>query len=412
MKISILTFLVLSFFSACSKSGGENPTTPAQEELVVYEPVAVSKEVTKKVYVHLMPWFEDKSTNDQVGKWGQHWTMGNKNPDNIGANGKREIAAHYYPLTGPYASSDPNIIEYQLLLMKLSGIDGVLIDWPGITKLYDYPLLVRNTEKFIEKIAKVGLKFAIVYEDQNINIAYNNNVITNKISAAKNDMAYLASNYFNKDSYIKEGNRPLLLVFGPQTFESESEWTQIFAGLTTKPSFYTLWNESHEAGANAQGEYAWVYKNHLSDLQGFYNKNYSGTKMASAYPGFKSFYTEGGWGTNPFQIDVSLQTFQTTLDLALQSNAPSVQLVTWNDYGEGTMLEPTQEFQFSFLTSLQQKLKVKDLQEKHLNAVWQLYQYRQKAKTNAALSKKLDQVFYYLVALKLNEAEKLLQTID
>lgn len=416
MKIDLLILIAIGICSACNKNGGDSSSAKDSDvndfEVVRYAPVPLTKEVDKKVYVHLMPWFEDKTTNDVPGKWGQHWTMNTKNPDILTATGKRDIAAHFYPLTGPYASGDADIIEYQLLLMKLSGIDGVLIDWPGITRLYDYPLLVRNTEKIIDKIKDVGLKFAVVYEDQNINIAFNNKVISDKITAAKKDMAYVSANYFSKDSYIKEGDAPLLLVFGPQTFETEAEWTQIFSGLNPKPSFYTLWNESHEAGSHARGEFAWVYKNHVHDLQAFYNKTYNGTKMASAYPGFQAFYTEGGWGTNPFHITTSLETFLTTLDLALQHAAPSLQLVTWNDYGEGTMLEPTQEFGFSFLTSLQQKLKVKAIQEKDLQMVLQLYQYRQKRKTLPAIQKKLDQVFYYLVALKLEEAEKLLSTIE
>lgn len=409
MKLNCYILLVVWLAFACKKSGGDSPPT-SKEEVIQYAPVAIEKEVTKKVYVHLMPWFEDKQTNDPAGKWGQHWTMANKNPDIIDANGKRQIAAHYYPLTGPYASSDADIIEYQLLLMKLSGIDGVLIDWPGTTKLYDYPLLVRNTEKFIQKIEKTGLSFAIVYEDQNINIAFNNNVITNKIKTAQDDMAYIESKYFSHPSYIKMSDKPLLMVFGPQTFQTPAEWTQVFSTFNKKPAFFTLWNESADAGSNATGEFAWVYKNHLEDLNAFYNKNYSGVKIASAYPGFNDFYLQGGWGSTYFNIDVGLSTFNATLDLALQSNTQAVQLVTWNDYGEGTMIEPTLEFQYSFLTAIQQKLGVK-ANEESLKTVFQLFKLRKKYAANQTKKKQLDQVFYYLVSLKLEEAKSLLETL-
>jgi hypothetical protein len=36
-----------------------------------------------------------------------------------------------------------------------------------------------------------------------------------------------------------------------------------------------------------------------------------------------------------------------------------IQIVTWNDYGEVTMIEPTREFGYTFLTLLQEKLGVK-----------------------------------------------------
>ncbi len=172
-------------------------------KIVTYEPVAVKKTIKTKIYVHLMPWFETKESNrhpDHPGEWGIHYTMSNKNPDIIvdSSTGRRQVAMYYYPLIGPYASGDKDLIEYQLLLMKLSGIDGVFIDWAPTIKMWDFPMMVSNTEKITEVLDKVGLSFAIVYEDQDINIAFNNKVIDNKIDAAKKDMEYLNKNYFQR----------------------------------------------------------------------------------------------------------------------------------------------------------------------------------------------------------------------
>ena len=38
--------------------------------VVTYAPVAVTKSSTKRVFVHLMPWFETPATNS--GNWGIH----------------------------------------------------------------------------------------------------------------------------------------------------------------------------------------------------------------------------------------------------------------------------------------------------------------------------------------------------
>ncbi|HIL07904.1 MAG TPA: endo-alpha-mannosidase, partial [Candidatus Latescibacteria bacterium] len=100
----------------CAKGGGR-PVSPQ----IVSGPVAVLKTNPAKVYAHYMPWFE----NSANGQWGMHWTMATVDPDAVDADGKRQIAAHFYPLIGPYSSSDPDLIEYHLLLMKLAGIDGV-----------------------------------------------------------------------------------------------------------------------------------------------------------------------------------------------------------------------------------------------------------------------------------------------
>src|SRR5258706_1034159 len=98
--------------------------------VTILDPVTVTKTNSQKVYVHYMPWFEDKSTSLD-GKWGSHWTMANENPDIILSNGRRQIAAWFYPMIGPYASSDRDVIDYHTLLMKYAGIDGVIVDWYG-----------------------------------------------------------------------------------------------------------------------------------------------------------------------------------------------------------------------------------------------------------------------------------------
>jgi hypothetical protein len=387
-------------------------------KVTIYKPEPVVKKSKAKVYVHMMPWFETRETNDQpehMGEWGIHYTMSNKNPDKIvdSLTGRREVAMYYYPLTGPYASGDLVIIEYQLLLMKLSGIDGVFIDWPPIINTNDYPLLVRNTEKIVSQLEKVGLQFAIVYEDQDINIAFKKNAIDNKIEAAQKDMEYLNTRYFSKPNYVKLNGKPLLLDFGPQTFETEAEWTQIFSKLgENKPAFYTLWYESKDAGANADGEFAWVWQKNYEDLDKFYNNHpLNGGKIASAYPGFVSYYAEGGWGNIPWTIPHRGDTtFTQTLKMALDSKLDIIQLVTWNDYGEGTMIEPTVEFGYSFLDVLQKSLGV-SYNQSDLEMIYKLYFCRRKFAGSEKNQKKLDQVFYYIVSLNIDKARNLLDSI-
>lgn len=411
MKYIVVVCTVFFSFCNCSHSVNQQPQVTGADSLIQFQPSEVKKQVSKKVFAHLMPWFETKQTNQPIGTWGMHWTMANQNPDVTDANGRRQIASFYYPLTGPYASSDTTIIEYQLLLMKYSGIDGVFIDWPGTIQINDYPKNVQNSEKIISMLAKVGLKFAIVYEDQNVNIAYNSGAITNKIKAAQNDMQYLETNYFSLSSYEKINNAPLLLVFGPQTFMQQADWQQIFSVLHTAPSFYTLWGVSGDAGSTASGEFAWINSDNTVSLNNFYGNNYSGKKIASAYPGFNPFYAKGGWSGPTFVINAyGTNNFAATLSLALKSNAGYIQLPTWNDYGEGTMIEPTVEFQYSLLTNIQQQCGV-NYGVNELQMISQLYADRVKYAGNTAIQQKLNQVFYYLVSLQTDKATSLLNEL-
>jgi hypothetical protein len=408
MKLLPYTLVACLFMLSCSDDGAKKD----DGDLEVLDPVAVEKTTDAKIYVHMMPWFETKESNN--GTWGIHWKMAYKNPDNMidPVTQKREIASHYYPLIGPYASGDDDVIEYQLLLMKLSGIDGILIDWYGTLNLHDYPANKRNTERIISLTSKVGLDFAITYEDQTVRAGVDAGVVTDDIAAGRNDMNYIEGQYFAADNYIQVNNKPLLLTFGPQYFQSQSDWTDLFSVLDPKPEFLTLWYEAGETGTNATGEYSWVYQDqtpHNVHLTNFYNRSITGTKMGSAYPGFRDYYKEGGWGNNYFVIEHNgLVTFEQTLDLAL-SRVNYVQLITWNDYGEGTMIEPTVEFSYGFLTTLQERLGV-PYSQADLELVARLYELR-KTQTDPSVIKKLDQSFYYLVSLKVDEARSLLSSI-
>ena len=52
---------------------------------------------------------------DFSGFWGYHWKMKTQDPENVAADGRREVASHFYPLIGPYDSGDPDVLEYHLL---------------------------------------------------------------------------------------------------------------------------------------------------------------------------------------------------------------------------------------------------------------------------------------------------------
>ena len=109
------------------------------------------------VLTHYMPWFNSKPIS---GDWGWHWKLKNRNPEKV-VNGKHEIASHYYPLMGPYDSSDSDALECHVLLMKIAGINGVIIDWYGIKEHWDYGVNHQNTLAMIKAVKKADLKYAI-----------------------------------------------------------------------------------------------------------------------------------------------------------------------------------------------------------------------------------------------------------
>jgi hypothetical protein len=93
--------------------------------------LCVASDQQPVVVAHYMPWY---ATKDVSGSWGWHWTMNHFDPDHVLWDGNREVASHDQPLIGPYDSGDEHALECQVLLMKFSGLQGVIIDWYGRTK--------------------------------------------------------------------------------------------------------------------------------------------------------------------------------------------------------------------------------------------------------------------------------------
>src|SRR5690606_6587301 len=215
-------------------------------------------------------------------------------------------------------------------------------------------------------------------------------------------------------NYIKINNKPLLLNFGPITLTTPQQWTEAFSNINPKPTFLTLWYESGEAGTNAQGEYSWVYEDN-THISNFYNNQLSNLDIAmgSAYPGFHDFYQEGGVST---EIGWTINhnngaTLDATLALAENANLDYLQLVTWNDFGEGTMFEPTEEFGYTYIQKVKTFAEVQD-SETVFSHISHLFDLRKTHSNNTAIQKELDQAFYYFVSLQTDEAISILNSID
>lgn len=408
-----ITLLFAALIGITSFISCENDNKDSKLSSQKFEPVAITKTNATKIYMHYMAWFESKESSGN-NTWGYHWTMANKNPDNVDANGKREIAAHYYPLIGPYHSGDKSVLENHLLTMKYAGIDGLLIDWYGTHDLNDYKMIKDNTDELVAMLDKVGLEYAIVYEDRFLTNIVDAGLATTVVSAAKVDMAFLQSNYFNDSNYIKVNDKPLLLNFGPITMQTPDEWTNVFANVNPKPTFLTLWNESSDAGANASGEYAWVYEN-STHLSNWYTNVFPnlGVAIGSAYPGFRDFYVEGGGGD---AIGWTIEhnngaTLDETLSLAQTAGVEHLQLITWNDFGEGTMIEPTQEFGYTYV----EKVKTFAGVTSTINVfseITKLYNLRVSLKGDGVAQAKLDRVFGYFVSMQPEKAVDLLNDFE
>jgi hypothetical protein len=357
------------------------------------------------VLAHYMPWFESKPVS---GHWGWHWTMNHFNPDMVGADGKPQIASQFGPLIGAYDSSDPATLECQTLQMKLAGIDGVFIDWYGTKDLYDYSLINRNAKKMIDTCTKAGLKFSIVLEDH---------VVGDLVKAGKSTPDEFATSSedwltekYKLPGFLRWHEQPVLLMFGPQYYH-DADLTRLFG---QKQALFTeLGRRGPAVGAFGWPEPQVGDGQSWDHLRGFYDRAKPWpASVAVAYPRFEDIYKAAGVGPGYGEIkDKDGQTFRGTLDLAVNSRSPFIQVSTWNDWGEGTQIEPSVEFGYRDLEVLQERRRQSDpsfpYRSQDLRLPAKLYMLRKRG----ASTSKLNQASQDILHGRCSSAVKILNAL-
>ena len=375
-------------------------------EVVPFDPVKVSKTNNLPTYAHYMPWFESPEYsefgNSNFNNWGQHWTMSNVNPES------GSVASHYTPLIGAYDNGEPHYCEYAVVCMKLSGLDGIMIDYSSQTDFYDWRMLHDHTLAIIPWLKKAGLKYSLVYEDNAARIGSENGLGTKKDLAASH-FAYMQNNFFSDENYLKYNGFPVLMIFGPQSGITPEEWSDI----VTNEVLVVLNGQAENQGINeiVAGEYPWSEtEDALKSTYPYCNDRYE-LCIGSAMPGFEDYYMQGGWGETLLVIDPKNgQRFRDVLDIASQHDLDYLQVPTWNDWGEGTIIEPSLEFGYQRLEILQEWLGVEyDIND--LELAVKLYEKRKEHKGKQYENQILDQVFYFLISLQIEEARELLNQI-
>jgi hypothetical protein len=376
-----------------------------------------------------MPWFVAQPYS---GSWGWHWTMNHFNPNVTNPNGRKDIASWYYPVIGPYDSLDPAVLEYHVLLMKLAGIDGVIVDWYGMDNYNDYGINNQRTLALFNYTRKAGLKFSLCYEDSTIQQEVNGNFITGgaAIGHAQATMLYAQTNFFVDPGFLRLSNSPVLLNFGPQYFKNNSDWVSIFSVLNTtnQPAFFTEDNRYPVGKGAFDWPPMWMSgggTNTLTpaQLQSYLNSfDQNGTNwpayVSSAFPRFHDIYSQAGVGSSyGYLDDANGNTLTNTFVRAITNRSAIIQLVTWNDFGEGTILEPTLDFGYRDLGIVQ------NLRRQYVDPTFaydtnslamatRVYNMRRLYGNNPPLASELNRIFTNIVSGSISRANLQLAAME
>jgi hypothetical protein len=301
--------------------------------------------------------------------------------------------------------------------MKLCGIDGVILDWYGRTDYFDYASIHRHADAFLRQAIKTGLEVAVCYEDQTIAKLVEGGRLksSERVEHARDEIEWLRKNWFRESAYLKVKDRPVLLSFGHDGL-TDDEWKRVLEGWTDGP----LYLSEHSRRAAAAGAFDWPVPQLGTKAQDEFNKKAVQwpLAMAVALPRFHDIYEQAkvhkSWGRID---DDGGKTFAATLEAGLKSGLPFVQICTWNDWGEGTVIEPSVEFGYRDLevvARLRRQLVEATFEcaPDALRLPLRLFQLRKQARTRGISVQALDEVARLLAKRDAHAARERLAAIE
>jgi hypothetical protein len=257
---------------------------------------------TTKVYAHLMVW------------WGY---QGHKN---IG-----------------YTSWTPAQVTAQVNDMISRGITGAIIDYYGTARATEeqaVQLLFREAEKH------PGFEIAIDLDKGAID---KSNVTASTVSQLK----HIVNTFETSPAYMRKQGRPVVHFFGVESLGVT--WSTVQSQVPGN-QIYVFENSSGFSRTASGGAFSWVATGNPSDwgqsyLDHFYLTALStpgGHTFGSAKKGFND--TVASWSLNRIVNQNCGQTWLNTIKeigsfYSQNNQLESLQLVTWNDYEEGSEIE-------------------------------------------------------------------------
>ncbi|WP_152286024.1 glycoside hydrolase family 99-like domain-containing protein [Flavicella marina] len=314
-----------------------------------------------KVVVHYMGWYGEKSSSvDSL----RHWKYGHANT----------------PIIGQYDSHNKSTLYYHSLLTWAAGIDGIVIN---VKDSYDHKTmqLLFNVIDELHEISEdnFSLKYLLSYDDQGFDLQ-------KPLDTTFRKMEDFRDNIVNRDHYMKYNNRPIFYSFDyPKKFLLPQDFRTVLDAVFTSEKPYLIWNtfgEGEDTKNFVDAYYPWVQPGGNWDKNGL---NWGGDYLDYFYLSVNKFkkkydFVSGGvwpgfddrknasWGGNRLISRQNGKVYDKTWDYVFnyQGKIPLKYVVveTWNDWNEGTEIEPSIENGYDYLiqtTTKTNSLKNKDL---------------------------------------------------
>ena len=337
------SILLVSFLAVLASTSGRPLLAQVDLEQMAQRAGVRHAEVPRKVLAFYYPWYVHRQADDGSGR-ASSWT----GADPV----KRQIGnVAHYPLLGPYDSQDPKLINQHCTWAKQAGVDGLIVSWWGKDSPTD-----RAMERILDACKDGGLEATIYYETV---------PKPQDAESAAKDIADVLTRYAKHPAWLCVNKKPVVFVYGrtlgeiglPGWLSAVSQIdreykggailvgddlsrasARIFDGIHTYNPVGAMQGKTvDQVRAWAKAAYpAWVAN---ADAFGRISTitvlpGYDDTKIRK--PGLRVERTDGAL-------------YEAQWEEALAANPHWILITSWNEWYEGSEIEPCAEFGKQYL---------------------------------------------------------------
>lgn len=270
----------------------------------------------------------------------------NPNPE------RKEIAnTARYPTKGAYSTHDPAILDQQIDEAKAAGITGFVLSWFGFGP--DGAWINDSLRLMIERAEKKNFKVAVYLERAP-------GSGQDQINRAVGEISYALKTYGSSKAFLKVDGKPVIFVYGRVTAQVPfAAWPEIIRKTRADAGDFILFADGfldshaflfdglHTYGGpkvdddKLRSEYGRMYRDGvaLARKQG----RLSCLAVGAGYDDRKQ--NKPGWWTDRRDGAV----YRTLWEEAVKANPDWILIGTWNEWPEGTEIEPSVEFGDQYL---------------------------------------------------------------
>ena len=325
-------------------------------------------ELRKNVLAFYYPWYANPAGPSR--RW-FHWTE----TGSSGVTYESIAQSEHYPLLGAYDIADEAVVLAHMYMARQAGIDGFIVSWWGIDTFEDTQMT-----RILSLADRTGLKATIYYETtRDLTLE---DVVT--------ELTYVLRKYAAAPSFLKDSGRHVVFIYAVlYAGRDPSFWLEVRRRVEASAGPVVLIGDVVGHGYRGFGtghEYAELYMDVFDgfhsyiflgeDVRWFYRSAVERLRIAqipaqdideaftSAYSGedvnafLKSVSLTAAPGNDLTKIGGDASLFRDRKEgefyaaywrTAIELDVHSVLITSWNEWHEGTEIEPSREYGFDYI---------------------------------------------------------------